>query len=139
MKTRPGTMGLYKEHIVPCLIHLSMRQRRLEPYRRRLVAVASGRVLEIGIGSGLNLPFYGQGIIQMIGLDTSPKLLKMVRDGARRTSRPLELIEASAEDIPIDDRSIDTVVTAWTLCSIPDASRALAEMRRVLKPGGRLL
>jgi ubiquinone/menaquinone biosynthesis C-methylase UbiE len=132
-------MGFYKEHIVPCLIHLSMRQRRLEPYRRRLVAIASGRVLEIGIGSGLNLPFYGQGINQMIGLDTSPKLLKMVRHGARRTSTPLELIEASAEYIPIDDHSIDTVVTAWTLCSIPDAPRALAEMRRVLKPGGRLL
>ena len=132
-------MGFYKEHIVPCLIHLSMRQRRLEPYRSRLVAVASARVLEIGIGSGLNLPFYGQGIIQIIGLDTSPKLLEMVRDGTRRTSTPLELIEASAEDIPIDGRSIDTVVTTWTLCSIPDAPRALAEMRRVLKPGGRLL
>jgi ubiquinone/menaquinone biosynthesis C-methylase UbiE len=139
MKTGPGAMGFYKEHIVPCLIHLSMRQRRLEPYRSRVVTVASGRVLEIGIGSGLNLPFYRQGIIQIIGLDTSPKLLEMVREGTRRTSTPLELIEASAEDIPIDDRSIDTVVTTWTLCSIPDAPRALAEMRRVLKPGGRLL
>src|SRR5438874_92254 len=105
MKTGLGPMGFYKEHIVPCLIHLSMRQRRLEPYRSRVVTVASGRVLEIGIGSGLNLPFYRQGIIQVIGLDTSPKLLEMARDGTRRTSTPLELIEASAEDIPIDDRS----------------------------------
>src|SRR5260370_42337606 len=101
MKTGPGAMSFYKDHIVPCLIHLSMRQRRLEPYRSRLVAVASGRVLEIGIGSGLNLPFYGQRIIQIIGLDTSPKLLEMARDGTRRTSSPLELIDAYAEDIPI--------------------------------------
>jgi|SRR5215471_230287 len=139
MKTGLGAMGFYKEHIVPCLIHLSMRQRRLDPYRSRAVAVASGRVLEIGIGSGLNLPFYGQGTVQIIGLDTSPKLLEMVRYGVRRTSTPLELIEASAENIPIEARSIDTVVTTWTLCSIPDAPRALAEMRRVLKSSGRLL
>jgi ubiquinone/menaquinone biosynthesis C-methylase UbiE len=132
-------MGFYKQHIVPCLTQLSMRQRRLKPYRRRVVAVAGGRVLEIGIGSGLNLPFYGQGTIQVIGLDTSSKLLEVARDRRRKISTPLKLVEASAEDIPVEDHSIDTVVTTWTLSSTPDAPRALAEMRRVLKAGGRLL
>jgi ubiquinone/menaquinone biosynthesis C-methylase UbiE len=132
-------MGLYQERILPWLIHLAMGQRRLVPYRSRLVSAATGRVLEIGVGSGLNLPFYGKGTTQVLGLDPSPKLLKMAGNAARRTSAPFQALEASAEEIPIEDRSIDTVVSTWTLCSIPEVRRALAEMRRVLKPGGRLL
>lgn len=114
-------MGLYKEYIVPWLTHLAMKQGRLVPYRKRIVPGAVGRVLEVGIGSGLNLPFYGNGIIQVVGLDPSPKLLEMARRAQRQTSIPLTLIDASAEHIPIEDRSIDTVVTTWTLCTIPDA------------------
>jgi ubiquinone/menaquinone biosynthesis C-methylase UbiE len=132
-------MGLYRDHILPHLIHLSMRQRNLAVYRARVLPAAQGRVLEIGIGSGLNLPFYGATVEQVIGLDPSPKLLAMAREAARRTSISLELIENSAEAIPLYNRSIDTVVTTWTMCSIPDARRALGEMRRVLKPGGHLL
>ena len=131
-------MGFYQERMLPWLIDLAMRQSRLAPYRSRIVRAATGRVLEIGIGSGLNLPFYSQGITQVLGLDPSRKLLEMTRDAARRSSVPLEVIEGSAENIPLDDRSIDTVVTTWTLCSIQDPRRALAEMRRVLKPGGQL-
>src|SRR5438552_2394215 len=132
-------MGLYRERILSWLIHLAMRQGRLVPYRRRIVPCATGRVLEIGIGSGLNLPFYGEGVNQIVGLDPSPKLLDMARAAARRTSIPLELLEGTAEAIPMEDRSMDTVVTTWSLCSIPLAQRALEDMRRVLKPGGRLL
>lgn len=132
-------MGLYQKHVLPFLIHLSMRQRNLAPYRARVVPAAEGRVLEIGIGSGLNLPYYGATVEQVIGLDPSPKLLAMTRESARRTSVPLELIESSAEAIPLYNRSIDTVVTSWTMCSIPDVQQALGEIRRVLKPGGRLL
>jgi ubiquinone/menaquinone biosynthesis C-methylase UbiE len=131
-------MGFYQERILPWLIHVAMGQRQLVPYRSRIVSAASGRVLEIGIGSGLNLPFYREAT-QVLGLDPSPKLLKMARNAARRTSTPFHAFEASAEEIPIEDRSIDTVVSTWTLCSIPEVRRALAEMRRVLKPGGRLL
>jgi len=134
------TMGLYQDHILPRLIHLAMRQRNLAAYRARLIPAAQGRVLEIGIGSGLNLPYYGAAVEQIIGLDPSPKLLAMAREAARRrTSIPLELIENSAEAIPLYNRSIDTIVTTWTMCSIPDIQRALGEIRRVLKPGGRLL
>ena len=132
-------MGLYQDHILPRLIHLAMRQRNLAAYRARLIPAAQGRVLEIGIGSGLNLLYYGAIVEQVIGLDPSPKLLAMAREAGRRTSVPLELIENSAETIPLYNRSIDTIVTTWTMCSVPDVQRALGEMRRVLKPGGRLL
>ncbi len=132
-------MGLYQEQIVPLLINLTMRQRRLTEYRSRVVPAAEGRVLEIGIGSGLNLPFYSRNVENVIGLDPSPKLLSMARRHPCSQVRTVDFVEGSAEAIPLDDNSIDTVLTTWTLCSIPNAKRALAEMRRVLKPGGRLL
>ena len=132
-------MGLYQDHILPRLIHLAMRQRNLAAYRRRVIPAAEGRVLEIGVGSGLNLPFYGATVERVIGLDPSPKLLALAGEAGRRASVPVDVIENSTETIPLYNRSIDTVVTTWTLCSIPDVQRALGEMRRVLKPGGRLL
>ena len=132
-------MGFYQDQIVPLLINLTMRRRDLAAYRSRVVPAADGRVLEIGIGSGLNLPFYSRNVERLIGLDPSPKLLSMVRRNLRPDTPSLELIEGSAETIPLDKNSVDTVVTTWTLCSIPDARRALREMHRVLRPTGRLL
>lgn len=132
-------MSFYQDQILPLLIDLAMRQGRLAEYRGRVVPAAEGRVLEIGIGSGLNLPFYSRNVECVIGLDPTPKLLSIARRRGRRHSSPVELVEGSAEAIPLDDSSVDTVVTTWTLCSIPDARRALDEMRRVLKPGGHLL
>jgi len=132
-------MGFYQDHVVPLLINLSMRQKNLAAYRGRVVPAAEGRVLEIGIGSGLNLPFYSSNARQVIGLEPSLKLLAMARRSGRATSQHVKFIEGSAEKIPLDNGSIDTVVTTWTLCSIPAASEALREVRRVLKPAGRLL
>ena len=132
-------MGFYKEQILPSVIDLSMRQQNLAAYRSRVIPAADGRVLEIGIGSGLNLPFYSRSIEGLIGLDPSPKLLSLTRRNVRLGLRSVELVEGSAEAIPLEDSSIDTVVTTWTLCSIPDAGRALREMHRVLRPTGRLL
>jgi ubiquinone/menaquinone biosynthesis C-methylase UbiE len=132
-------MGFYQDHILPYLIDLSMRQRNLAAYRSRVIPAADGRVLEIGVGSGLNLPLYTASVRQVIGLDPSPKLLSMARKVLLRVLPPVEFVEGSAEAVPLEDASVDTVVTTWTLCSIPDAPRALREMRRVLKPGGRLL
>jgi ubiquinone/menaquinone biosynthesis C-methylase UbiE len=131
-------MGFYRDQIVPLLTNLSMRNKRLSAYRDRVVPAATGRVLEIGIGSGLNLPRYSPNVQHLIGLEPSPKLLGMARHAVRLVI-PVDLIEGSAEEIPLEKASVDTVVTTWTLCTIPDASRALYEMRRVLKPGGRLL
>jgi len=132
-------MGFYEDRILPFLIHLAMRQRRLAAYRSRVIPAAEGRVLEIGMGSGLNLPFYTGKVQRVIGLDPSPKLLSMARKVLPRVTPSVEFVEGSAESVPLEDTSVDTVVTTWTLCSIPDAQRALREMRRVLKPGGRLL
>jgi ubiquinone/menaquinone biosynthesis C-methylase UbiE len=115
-----------------------MRQRRLAPYRDRVVSNATGRVLEVGIGSGLNLPFYGNAVAEIIGLEPSPKLVEMANNAARQTPIPLRLIEGTAEAIPIEDHSVDAVMTTWTMCSIPEIQSALKEMRRVLRPGGRL-
>jgi ubiquinone/menaquinone biosynthesis C-methylase UbiE len=132
-------MSFYRRRVLPYLVHLAMRQNQLVPFRRRVIGAAEGRVLEIGIGSGLNLPLYGPTAGAVIGLEPSPELLRMARERGARAAVRVELLEASAETIPLDDHSVDTVVTTWTLCSIPDAPRALAEMRRVLKPGGALL
>ena len=132
-------MGFYRDHVVPLLIDLSMRQRNLADYRRRVIPAATGRVLEIGIGSGFNLPLYGANVKQVIGLDPSPKLLAMARKKLGDTGAAVELIEGSADAVPLEDRSVDSVVTTWTMCSIREVERALHEMRRVLKPEGRLL
>jgi ubiquinone/menaquinone biosynthesis C-methylase UbiE len=96
-------------------------------------------VLEIGIGSGLNLPLYRSDINEVIRLEPAPRLIEMAQSAARNSAAPVTLIEGSAESIPIEDKSIDTVVTTWTMCTIPDVGMALREMRRVLKVNGRLL
>ena len=132
-------MGFYRNYVVPWLTHLSMQQAQLMPYRKRVVSCATGQVLEIGIGSGLNLPFYSQSVKQIIGIDPSPKLLEMAQGAATQSSPSVGLMEGTAEAIPLGNGSIDTVVTTWTMCSIPNLDQALEEIHRVLRPGGRLL
>lgn len=132
-------MGFYNDIVLPKLCHLAMRNPRLVSYRERIIAAAEGRVLEVGIGSGLNLPFYPAAVQEIIGLEPSPRLVAMARNAAQASACPVTFLEESAEAIPLGNRSIDTIVTTWTLCSIPHAATALGEMRRVLKPGGRLL
>ena len=129
----------YEDRILPYLVDRSMRQPTFKEYRGRLLTAARGCVLEIGIGSGLNLPFYGDAVRHVIGLEPSKRLLSMARSAGTATSQSIELLQASAEDIPLENASVDTVVSTWTLCSIPDVRGALADMRRVLKPDGRLL
>ncbi len=110
-----------------------MRNGQLAPYRQRVLSGATGRVLEIGVGSGPNLPFYPKQAMEIIGLEPHSKLRAM----ASKTG--FRVVPGSAEAIPLDRASVDTVVTTWTLCSIPEIETALAEMRRVLRPGGKLL
>lgn len=132
-------MSLYQDRVLPFLINLSMRQERFAEYRGRVVPAAEGRVLEVGIGSGLNLPFYSRNVRQVIGLDPSSRLLEMARRTQRLEPRLAELVKGSAEAVPLEDASVDTVVMTWTLCSVPDTQRALEDLRRVLRPSGRLL
>jgi ubiquinone/menaquinone biosynthesis C-methylase UbiE len=131
-------MSFYNDVILPKLCDLAMRNKRLVPYRERVIGAAEGCVLEIGTGSGRNLPFYRSSAQQILALEPSPKLVAMARS-VPHPGTPVSFLEASAETIPLDDRTVDTVVTTWTLCSIPQAATALLEMRRVLRPGGRLL
>jgi ubiquinone/menaquinone biosynthesis C-methylase UbiE len=132
-------MRFYDRYVLPRLIDLGMRQDILSGYRRRVVPAARGRVLEVGVGSGLNLSLYSHGATVIIGLDASHALLAMARPVAARSAAPAVLVEGSAERLPFENESVDTVVTTWTLCSIRDVTAALHEMRRVLKPSGRLL
>jgi ubiquinone/menaquinone biosynthesis C-methylase UbiE len=131
-------MNLYERWILPAVIDLIMRQKQLTKYRREVVAAARGRVLEIGVGSGLNLPLYGKDVELVYGIDPSPRLLAIARRRALASPVPVELLLGSATAIPLADNSVDTVVMTWTLCSIPDPLAALREMRRVLKPSGNL-
>ncbi|KQW60550.1 MULTISPECIES: class I SAM-dependent methyltransferase [unclassified Ensifer] len=132
-------MGFYNDVILPKLCHLSMRNKNLVPYRERVIGGAQGRVLEIGIGSGMNLPFYGSGVREVLALEPSAPLVDMARGAQHGSDFPVRFLEASAEAIPLEDRCVDTVVTTWTLCTIPNADIALKEMRRVLRLGGQLL
>lgn len=139
LNERKGAMGLYNTYVLPHVIRMSMRNRELQPFRERALAYATGRVLEIGIGSGTNLPLYGARVQEIIGLEPSPELRAMAERAAEHLSKSVRFIAGSAEHIPIESQSVDTVVTTWTLCSINDAPRALDEMRRVLKVDGQLL
>ena len=132
-------MSFYGDRILPRLLDRVMASDDLLAYRRRAVGSARGRVLEIGIGSGLNLPFYGPGVTGILGIDPSRTLLDRARRRAGAVGRAVVLLHGSAERIPLEAASVDTVVTTWTLCSIPDVAAALAEMCRVLRPGGELL
>jgi len=131
-------MGLYSQYLLPRLIHFSMGQAQLLPYRRRVVAGARGRILELGFGSGRNLPFYGEAVEEIIGIDPSREILALAQAALGVVSRKVTLLPQSAESLPLEGRSIDTVVVTWSLCSIPDPGAALREARRVLKPDGQL-
>lgn len=132
-------MALYRDRILPRLLDLVMRHPQARRYRALMIPQAQGRVLEIGAGSGLNLPFYGPEVSQLYALEPSPQLRRMAREQAAGLPFPVEFLASSAESIPLPSRSVDTVVTTWTLCTIPDVARALREMRRVLKFDGKLL
>jgi ubiquinone/menaquinone biosynthesis C-methylase UbiE len=132
-------MGVYERWIVPRLLDLAMRNRLLHHYRQQTIASARGLVLEVGVGSGVNLPLYGPAVTHVFGLDPSPELLRLASRRAADVVIPVSLLRASAEDLPVADAVFDTIVMTWTLCSIPNPMAALTEMRRVLRPGGRLI
>jgi ubiquinone/menaquinone biosynthesis C-methylase UbiE len=132
-------MGFYRDHILPRLLDGAMKNRMLKPYRERVVGQAEGRVLEIGAGSGMNFRYYGPGAGELLALEPDPNLTAMAQERAELAGRAVKFLAAGAEAIPLEDASVDTVVTTWTLCSIAEAAAALSEMRRVLKPAGRLL
>lgn len=133
-------MGLYDRHILPHLIDFACGMGAVMKARSQLVPQARGRVLEIGIGSGLNLSFYDpQRVEAVVGVDPSAEMQALARERAARCQVPVEMIALELGQIQAADASFDDIVCTFTLCTIPDAIAALHEMRRVLKPGGRLL
>lgn len=133
-------MGLYSRYVLPRIVHLACRAKPNMRQRQKLLPLARGRVLEVGIGSGLNLPFYDPGnVTEVLGLDPSPEMTDLASEAAQSVPFDVEFVLAGAEDIPLDTDSFDTVLLTYTLCTIPDAEPALREMARVLKPHGELL
>src|SRR5579862_1146012 len=132
-------MGFYAKYLLPRIIDLAMRNKDCARLRAVWVPKAQGEVVELGIGSGLNLPFYSPGVRHIYGVDPSLGLQGMARKRATGR-REVEFLSQSAEErLPLADASVDTVVSTWTLCSIPNVHAALREMNRVLKPDGRLI
>ena len=133
-------MGIYDRYVLPKLVHFTCRQNPAMRQREKVVPLASGRVLEIGIGSGLNIPFYDAHKVEHLwGLDPSAEMWSIARKSAAAHHLLAEFIQAGAESIPLDENSADTVVMTFTMCTIPDVPAALQEIRRVLKPSGRLI
>ncbi len=131
-------LTLYNKYILPRLLDRSMRPAEFNETRSEVVNQAHGTVLEIGFGSGYNLPFY-KDAQKLYALDPSEELFAYAKDRIASVSFPVAYLQCSAEKIPLEDNSIDTVVSTWSLCSIPDLPKALKEMKRVLKPNGRFL
>ncbi|HEY5898485.1 MAG TPA: class I SAM-dependent methyltransferase [Burkholderiales bacterium] len=134
------TPSWYERYVLPYLIDLACGMKPIRMQREKIVPLARGRVLEIGIGTGLNLPYYDKARVErVVGLDPAVDMHRLARKRMLKAGLTVELVALAAEEIPFDSASFDSVVCTYTLCSIPEPIAALKEMRRVLKPGAPLL
>ena len=130
----------YERTLLPYLLDMSCSMKPIRKQRMKVIPQATGRVLEIGIGTGLNLPFYDRARIKsIVGVDPGLQMHKLALKRSVEAGLKVELIGVSAEKLPVADASFETVVSTYTLCTIPDPVAALKELRRVLVPGGKLL
>lgn len=130
----------YERNILPWLLDVAMSAKPITYQRKKVAPLAEGRVLEIGIGSGPNLAFYNPAKVSHVwGLEPSPEMREKARKRAKDLSFSLDFLDLKAEEIPLEDKAADTVLVTYTLCTIPEVVRALKGMRRVLKPGGRMI
>ncbi|SHF91927.1 Methyltransferase domain-containing protein [Microbulbifer donghaiensis] len=133
-------MSFYEDRCLPHLINCACGLKAFRKQRQLVVPQARGRVLEVGFGSGLNLPFYDRARVEFIwGLEPSAGMRKRARDNVSKSPLEVRWLDLPSEEIPLEDNSVDTILLTYTLCTIPDWRRALGEMRRVLKPGGQLI
>lgn len=130
----------YERYLLPHLIDLACGLKPIRRQRMKLIPRAEGRVLEVGIGTGLNMPFYDRGRVEsIVGVEPSLRMHRLAMKRIRDAGVEVQVMGLSAEKLPAADASFDTVVSTYTLCTIADPVAALTEMRRVLVPGGRLL
>ena len=133
-------MSFYDSQVLPRVLNLACGSKPIRRQREKVVPHAEGRVLEVGIGTGLNLPYYDPAkVTHVVGLDPEAGMLTRARRVAARLPFDVEHLQLKGEDIPLEADSVDTVLITYTMCTIPDVATALCGMRRVLKPGGRLL
>jgi ubiquinone/menaquinone biosynthesis C-methylase UbiE len=133
-------MGFYDQHLLPYLLDFACGLPMVQAQRRQLLPKAQGRVLEVGMGTGRNLPFYDrQRVTRLVGVDPAVQMHRLALKRSQIAGITVEMMGLSAEQLPTLDASFDTVVCTYTLCSIPDPLQALREMGRVLAPGGKLL
>ncbi len=133
-------MGLYERHILPRVLDYALRRPVLGPQRRELLSLARGDVLEIGFGSGLNLPFYPAGVRRVTAVEPSAGMTRRAAHNIEASGREVNVLSLAADQrLPLEDESFDTVVSTWTLCTIPDVAAALREVHRILRPGGTFL
>ena len=133
-------MSLYEKYVLPKFLNCACGSKPVSYQRKKVVPLAEGKVLEIGIGSGLNLPFYDKAKIDEIwGLDPSEELSEMAKQVADEESMEVKFISSGAEDIPLPDNYFDCVLVTYTMCTIPEVQRANQEIRRVLKDGGKMI
>lgn len=131
-------MGWYSRYVLPKLIDAACGQKAFTELRAQYVPQARGDVLEIGIGSGLNLQHYSPEVSSITGIDPAAELTQTARERAQNAGQNVTILGLSGEAIPSEDARFDSIVCTWTLCSIPNVYTALREMHRVLKPGGKL-
>lgn len=133
-------MGLYERHVLPRVINLACSTGDIERQRRRVVPEARGRVLELGMGPGLNLEHYDTSRVELVwGLEPNRAMRSLAEDRIAASGLDVRWLDLPGEEIPLEDDSVDTAVLTYTLCTIADWERALDQVRRVLRPGGELL
>ncbi|HWJ81655.1 MAG TPA: class I SAM-dependent methyltransferase [Nocardioides sp.] len=131
-------MGLYGDRVLPRLINLACGAKSADPLRQRVCAGLSGEVVEIGFGSGLNVPFYPPEVRRVAAIEPADLGWRLARDRVAASPVPVERAGLDGQRLPFDDDTFDCAVSTWTLCTIPDVAAALGEVRRVLRPGGTL-
>lgn len=131
-------MGIYRTYVVPRLVHVACGRATSDPLRERVCAGLEGEVVELGFGSGLNVPFYPAGVSRVAAVEPADVAWKLAQERVAQASVPVERAGLDGQALPFADSSFDSALTTWTLCTIPDAGAALHEVRRVLKPGGTL-
>ena len=133
-------MSLYNKYVLPKFLNCACGSKPINYQRQKIVPLAKGKVLDIGIGSGLNIPFYNSDKIdQVIGIDPSHQLIDLAKDLANKSRISIDLVIGSAESIPYPDNFFDTVLVTYTMCTIPNVAMANKEMWRVLKDDGKLI